>query len=59
MAELEDTVYVRCNHCMVVSSEQCLVKDDSIDSGERCPHCGQGDALMDLVEYGLIPQDAS
>jgi hypothetical protein len=40
---------VRCNHCMSVFYEE-YINIDALgpDSGETCPVCLKGDALMDL-----------
>lgn len=48
---MEGERIVRCNHCMSIVSEEKLIKDDSADSGERCPVCQRSDALMDMPEY--------
>lgn len=38
-----------CNHCMSEFYEDCIDIDAiSADSGETCPVCGKGDALMDV-----------
>ena len=40
---------VRCNHCMSVFDEEYIDIDaQGPDTGETCPCCGKGDALMDM-----------
>lgn len=59
MIELEGAEELLCLHCMVLTIEHCWVKDDSTAYGIRCPNCGRGDALINIADYDLIPQDAS
>jgi hypothetical protein len=47
--ECKPDIRVRCNHCMSVVYEEYLIKDDSTDSGERCPVCNKSDAIMDIT----------
>ena len=45
---------VRCNHCMSEFDEEYIEVDArGPDSGETCPCCGNGDALMDIE---MLPQ---
>ena len=40
---------VRCNHCMSIFGEEYIDVDAlGPDSGETCPVCSKGDALMDM-----------
>lgn len=47
--DMESAKRIRCNHCMSEFYEDYIDIDAiSADSGETCPVCGKGDALMDL-----------
>jgi len=44
---------VRCNHCMSIFYEEYIDIDaNGPDSGETCPVCMKGDALMDIDQGG-------
>ena len=48
-AEASGERRVRCNHCMSVYDEEYIEVDaGGPDTGETCPCCGKGDALMDM-----------
>lgn len=47
--DMESAKRIRCNHCMSEFYEDYIDIDAiSADSGETCPVCGKGDALMDV-----------
>ena len=47
--EKEQPQWIRCNHCMSIFSEESIDIDAlGPGSGETCPVCSKGDALMDI-----------
>ena len=51
---MEQERRVRCNHCMSTFYEEYIDVDATgPDSGETCPVCMKGDALMDITEEGI------
>ena len=45
---MEETIVVRCNHCEYMTTDLDI---------EKCPNCGQTDALMDMSIETIVLQN--